>query len=142
MWVKNRSQFYESFLKNYNEDSNKRHFLKFNVKYSEKIHEIFNGLPFLTERMKSGGAEELLSNFYDEKEYVVHIRTFKEVLIYGLLLIKVHRVNKINQKAWLKSCIDMNMELKQNVKNGVERDFFKLLNNIVFEITMENVRKH
>ena len=49
--------------------------------------------------MKSGGAEELLSNFYDEKEYVVHIRTFKEVLIYGLLLIKVHRVNKINQKA-------------------------------------------
>ena len=99
MQVKNRSQFYESFLKNYNEDSNKRHFLKFNVKYSEKIHEIFNGLPFLTERMKSGGAEELLSNFYDEKEYVVHIRTFKEVLIYGLLLIKVHRVNKINQKA-------------------------------------------
>ena len=36
----------------------------------------------------------------------------------------------------------MNMELKQNVKNGIERDFFKLLNNIVFEITMENVRKH
>ena len=99
MQVKNRSQFYESFLKNYNEDSNKRHFLKFNVKYSEKIHEILNGLPFLTERMKSGGAEELLSNFYDEKENVVHIRTFKEVLIYGLLLIKVHRVNKINQKA-------------------------------------------
>ena len=99
MQVKNRSQFYESFLKNYNEDSNKRHFLKFNVKYSEKIHEIFNALPFLTERMKSGGAEELLSNFCDEKENVVHIRTFKEVLIYGLLLIKVHRVNKINQKA-------------------------------------------
>ena len=92
--------------------------------------------------MKSGGAEELLSNFYDEKENVVHIRTFKEVLIYGLLLIKVHRVNKINQKAWLKSCIDMNMELKQNVKNGIERDFFKLMNNIVFEITIENVRKH
>ena len=79
---------------------------------------------------------------YDKKNDVVHIRSLKQALNYGLILKKVHRVIQFYQEAWLKPYIDMNNELRKKAKNDFEKDFFKLMKNAVFGKTMENVRKH
>ena len=42
----------------------------------------------------------------------------------------------------MKPYVEMNTELEIKVKNKFEKDFFKLMNNSIFEKAMENVRKH
>ena len=86
--------------------------------------------------------EKVVTNLHDKAEYVTYIRNLKQVLNHGLVLKKVHRVIKFNQRAWLKPYIDMNTKLKQEVKSNFQKGFFKLVNNAVFGKTMENVRKH
>ena len=51
----------------------------------------------------------------------------KQTLNHELVLKKVHKVIKFNQKAWPKPHIDMNTELrKKNAKNDSEEKFYKL----------------
>ena len=38
--------------------------------------------------------------------------------------------------------IGVNKELRKKAKNGIKKDFFKLVENSGFGKTMENVRKH
>ena len=99
-------------------------------------------LPFLPKRMKIDKCNKLVCNLHDKNNYVVHLRSLKEALNHGLILKKVHSVIQFNQEAWLKSYIDMNTESRKIAKNDFEKDFYKLMNNAVFEKTMENLRKH
>ena len=91
--------------------------------------------------MKLEKVEKLVANLYGQTEYVLYKRNLKQALRHGLILKKVHRVIKFNQKAWLKPYIDMNTKLRQKAKNNVEKDFFKLMNNAAFGKTIWNVRK-
>ena len=61
---------------------------------------------------------------------------------HGLVFKKVHRVIKLNQKAWLKLYIDVNTKLRKKAMYDFERDYLKLKNNAVFRKTMKNVGKH
>ena len=50
--------------------------------------------------------------------------------------------SKFNQNTWLELYTDVNDDLRRKAKDDFERDFLKLINNAVFEKTMENLRKN
>ena len=79
---------------------------------------------------------------HDKTKFAIPIRNLKQSLNHRLVLKKVHRVIQFNQKSLPKPDIDMNTELRQKTKNNSEKDFFKLMNNVVFGKTMENVRNY
>ena len=131
-WIEDTSQFNENFIKDYNEENDKWYLLEVDLQYPEKLLELHNDLPFFSERMKIEKAENLIANLHNKTQYVIHIRNLKEALNHGLVLKKVHRVIKFNQKALLKPYIDMNTKLRQKVKNNFGKNFLKLINNAVF----------
>ena len=141
-WVKNTSKIDEKFIKSYDEDSDKGYNSEVDVKYPRRLHNLHSNLPFLPKRMKIDKCKKLVCNLRNKKKYVVHIRSLKQALNYGLKFKKVHRIIEFNQESWLKPYIDMNTELRKTAKNDFEKDFFKLMNNAVFGKAMENVRKH
>ena len=138
-WVKKLSQSNESFIRNYDENSDIGYFLPVDVDYPEKLFNLHKDLPFLPERKKVNKVEKLICGIEDKEKYVMHIKVLKQALNHGLVLKKVHRVIQFNQKDWLKPYIDMNTKLRKKAKNDFEKDFFKLMNNSVFGKTMENV---
>ena len=116
--------------------------LEVDVRYSRKLHNSHNDLPFMCERMKINGVEKLIPNLYDKKRYVIHIRALDEVLRHGLVLERIHGAIEFKQSAWMKEYIDFNTKLRTAAKNDFEKDFYKLMNNSVLGKTMENIRKH
>ena len=84
----------------------------------------------------------IVANLHDKNEYIFHIRSLRQVLDHELVVKEAHRVIKFNQKAWLKSYVDINTELRKFAKYVFERKFLKLMNNLVFGKTIENVKKH
>ena len=64
--------------------------------------------------------------------YIIHIRSLKQALNNGIILKRVHRVIKFNQKDCSEPYIQTNTELRKKVKDNFQKDFFKLMNNAVF----------
>ena len=92
--------------------------------------------------MKINGVEKLIPNLFDKKRYVIHIRALNQALKHGLVLEKIHRAIEFQQLAWMKEYIDFNIKLRTAANNDFEKDFYKLMNNLAFRKTMENIRKH
>ena len=82
--INDTPQFNKDFIKNYNEESDKGYFLEVDVQYTKRLHELYNDLPFLPERIKI----EKVANLHDKSEYVLYIRNLKQGLNPGLVLKK------------------------------------------------------
>ena len=73
-------------------------FYEVNVQYPKKIHELHSDLLFLSERMKIGNVERLVTNLYDKNKYVIHIGNLKLTLNHGLVLKKfIEKLNLIKK---------------------------------------------
>ena len=49
-WKEVTTQFNENFTKNFKEESDEGYFLEVDVQYPEKLHELYNNLPFWTRK--------------------------------------------------------------------------------------------
>ena len=126
------SKFNEKFITSYDENNDIRYIIEADVEYPKRLHNLHNDLPLWPERVKIKKCDKLVCNVYDKNNYVADIRTLKQALNYGLILKEVHKSIQFNQKAWLKSYIDMNAKLRTEVRNDFEKCFFKLMNNAAF----------
>ena len=135
-WMKNISKIDEEFIKNYDENGD------FGFWIPKELHDLHSYLPFLPEKMEINGDDKLVCALYYKKGYVVRIRNIKQVLKHSLKLKKASKVIAFYQKAWLRPYIEMNTRLRKNAKNDFEKDFCKLMNNVVFGRSVMNVRRH
>ena len=122
--------------------TDKGYILEVDVSYPKELHNPHNDLPFMCERMEINGVEKLVPNLRDKKSYVIHIRALAQALKHGLILDRIHRAIEFDQSPWLKTYIDFSTQLRMAATNDFEKDFFKLMNNLVFGKMMENIRKH
>ena len=136
-WVEDLSQFYEDFIKKYDENSYIGYIFEVDVEYPKRLFNLHQGLPFLPERRKVEQVEKPICSIEEKEKYVIHIRALKHALNHGLKLKRVHRVIQFIQKDWIKPYIDMNTELRKKAQNEFEKNFFRLINSSVFGKTIE-----
>ena len=77
-WVEELSEFDERFIKNYDENSNKRYILEVDVEYPKNIFNLHKDLPFLAERKKIDQCKKLICSIHDKENYVLYIRALKQ----------------------------------------------------------------
>ena len=106
----------------------------------EHLHDCFNDYPLAPERLYGNGAERLIPNLMNKKNYVLYYKNLKLYEELRLKITKFHRGISFDEKPFMKDYIDLNTKLRANANNDFEKDFFKLMNNSVFGKTMENIR--
>ena len=141
-WVDDLSMFTEDVIKSYNEEDGVGYLLIVDIEYPKTLRMLHSDLPFLPEKIKINKCSNLICNVTDKKKYSIHIVALKQALNHGLILKKVHIVISYRQEAWLKPYIDLNTEVRKNVKNEFEKDFYKLKINSIYGKTVQNDRKH
>ena len=77
---KNTSKFNENFIKNYDEEIDKRYTLKVDVEYPKRLHNFHHDLAFLPERMEINKCNKLVCSLYDKSNYVICTKTLKQAL--------------------------------------------------------------
>jgi len=155
----------ESGIENLDDESETGFFIECDLDYEEELHDEHNDYPVgplkykvpenelssyqqeLINQLKASGhkrvaTEKLMLTLHDKKKYILHYRNLKLYLSLGLKLRKIYRVLSFKQTKWLKPFIDLNTKLRKNAKNTFESDFFKLVSNVFFGKTVENVRQH
>ena len=115
-WVNDVSRFTPDEIGRLAKHDSKGYLLEVDVKYPKELHDLHNELPFMCEKMKINKVEKLVSNLYDKKKYVIHIRALDQALKHGLVLEKVHHVIEFNQSAWMIPYIDSTQSLERRRK--------------------------
>ena len=99
-----------------------------------------NDYPLAPEQIKVKKVKKLTPNLGNKEKYVLHCENLKQYESLGLKIKKIHRGIKFKESWWLEKYIALNTKLRTAAANEFEKDFFKLMNNLVFSKTMKNIR--
>lgn len=125
------------------DDNEYGYILEVDITYPQYLHDLHNELPFLAENIvpPESKSKKLICNLNDKFKYVIHYRNLKQAMENGLKVNHIHRVLKFKQSAWLKPYIDLNTEMRNKAKSKLEKNSFKLLNNVIYGKSLENIDK-
>ena len=93
---------------------------KLNIKYTEKD-------------------KKLILDLLPKKNYKIYYKNLEYYLKLGIKITKVHKILTFDEKPFLKIYIDLNTNLRKEAIKDLEKDLFKLMNNVIFGKSMENV---
>jgi len=148
-------------INSWKDDDKIGRFLVVDLKYPKKLHLDHDEYPLMPEKIPikkkqlSEYQTNLLQHFgisYSENQnklvphlgnrykYVVHYRNLKYYLSKGVKLMKVHKVIRFQQEAWLKDYILFNSELRKSAKNVFEKNLYKFFINSIFGRSMMQKR--
>jgi hypothetical protein len=165
-WADNTDEMDEESMKNIPEDSETGYILEVDLEYPKELHDSHDDYPLCPENkvcvpspemgdiavdvgllkrdqdgtLKAPTNKKLVANLFDKTNHVIHYRELQVCLRNGMKLKKVHRAIAFDQSQWLRPYIEFNTDMRQKAKNGMEKDFFKLMNNSVYGKFLENVR--
>ncbi|XP_061728728.1 uncharacterized protein LOC133533711 [Cydia pomonella] len=125
------------------DDADHGFILEVDLEYPFEFHDAHSDLPFCPENVILGDSKEkkLIAHLNKKCNYVIHYRNLKQCLKNGLKLVKIHKILRFEQSAWMKCYIDLNTHMRMHATSVFEKDFYKLMNNAVYGKTMENVLK-
>ena len=108
--------------------------LEVDLKYPEHLHDSHSNYPLAAEKLKitkvmlSAYSSSLTNNhatyvklspnLYDNTNYVLHYENLRLYLKHVLQLVKVHRILKFRQSAWIKPYIDFNTAKRRAAKSS------------------------
>jgi len=75
-------------------DCNTGYILEVDLDYPTHLHDLHIDLPFAPEHFN----DKLVPNFYNKKNYKIHIVNLRLYLKHGLVLTKIHNIIKFTQK--------------------------------------------
>jgi len=147
-------------IMNMTEDQDKGYIFQVDLEYPKELHDKHNDYPLaveslcvdetelspyqnaLKEKVPSsvGKVRKLIGTLKDKKNYVIHYRNLQLYLSLGLKLKRITKALSFSQSHWLKKYIQMNTDMRSKATTDFEKDLYKLMNNVVFGKTMENVR--
>ena len=114
--------------------------LEVELEYPKSFHDLHSDYPLGPEQIEVNKIDKLIPNLWNKKKYILHYENLKQCLSLGLKLNHIFRGIKFEESQRLKKYIALNTDLRTVAKNEFEKDFFKLMNNLVFGKTMENIR--
>lgn len=118
-------------------------YFEVDLNYPQHLHDTHKDYPLCAENRtipSSNNERKLLLTLYNKENYVLHYKMLQFVLQQGLVLHKVHKVLQFRQSKWMKPYIELNTDLRTKSSNEFEKNFFKLLINVIYGKTMEDVR--